>query len=617
MNRSGEADAMSSSTGDNWATLVAATRSASSDEVLAVHNKVARAVADMLREDDVPEGVRPLRVALLRSITAEVLENSIVACLAECSFAADLSLGRLGNIGPETWDDDTFVYAQPYDVCIVLATAEHVLPGLIRLSESAGQDAAAEAFTLQIEHLADRFRGLVIVCNLALPPFPLAPHLQAQNSAGGRYAVARANRRLAEACAKKPNLVVADLESLVFRMGTERFYSARDMLTAMQPFSAEAIPTLARQLAELCLLYRTTPVKCIVLDCDNTLWGGIIGEDGLSGIQLGETYPGLCYQQFQRQLDELSRLGFLLAINSRNNEADITEVFEKHPGMVLKTDQIAAAQINWQDKAANMREIARDLNIALDSLVFIDDSEFEINLIRDQLPEVRCLMVPQPPWALPGLLPSSGIIDRLSVTAEDRTKAGMYAQERRRRRYRQKAGSLEDYLRGLGIQMRFEPFDPARHLARAAQLTQKTNQFNLTTRRYTEADLREMSERGAAVFLASLSDRFGDYGRIALAIVKPAAAPRTCDLDVFLLSCRVIGRRVEDSFLGLVMAGMRQAGFERFAAELIPTARNAVCEDFLTRNGFVEISRTTDGRIGYEYDLTQDVPRVADWITLC
>ena len=165
--------------------------------------------------------------------------------------------------------------------------------------------------------------------------------------------------------------------------------------------------------------------------------------------------------------------------------------------------------------------------------------------------------------------------------------------------------------------MRFEPFDPGRHLARAAQLTQKTNQFNLTTRRYTEADLREMPDRGAAVFLAALSDRFGDYGRIALAIVTPAAAPKTCNLDVFLLSCRVIGRRVEDSFLGLVMGEMRRAGFERFAAEFIPTARNSVCEGFLSKNDFVEISRAADGRIGYEYDLTQDVPQVADWITIC
>ncbi len=400
-------------------------------------------------------------------------------------------------------------------------------------------------------------------------------------------------------------------------MGAERFYSQRDMMAAMQPFSAAAIPALAQRLAELCVLYKTTPVKCIVLDCDNTLWGGIIGEDGLSGIQLGETYPGLCYQQFQRQLDELNRLGFLLAINSKNNEADVNQVFEEHPSMVLKMEQIAAARINWQDKATNMRALAQDLNIGLDSFVFIDDSEFEINLIREQLPEVRCALVPRQPWKLLSLLPRSGVIDRLSVTEEDRKKARMYGQERRRRQFREEAGHLQDYLRGLGIQMKFEPFDPQPHLVRAAQLTQKTNQFNLTTRRYAEADLVQMSEKGAAVFLASLADQFGDYGRIALAIVRPASSPQTCNLDVFLLSCRVIGRGIEDSFLRLVMGEMKRARFEKLEAEFIPTARNAVCKSFLSKNDFVETSRTTDDHAHYEYDLRNDVPPVADWITIC
>jgi FkbH-like protein len=600
----------------SWAALLGVLHSAPAEQVLATHNKVARAVAEMFAADALPEGVRPLRVAMLRSITAEVLENSIVAHLAEYSYAAKLSLGRLGNVVQEIWDDGSFVYAEPYDVCIILALAEHVLPGLFHLIPPAGAESAVDAFFSQIEHLADRFRGLVIVCNFVPPAFGLTPHLQAQAPASGRYAIAQANRRLAEAAARKPNLVICDLESLVFRMGAERFYSVRDMLAAMQPFTAAAIPALARRLAELCVLYKTTPVKGLVLDCDNTLWGGIIGEDGLAGIQLGETYPGLCYQQFQRQLDELNRLGFLLAINSKNNETDVKQVFEKHPGMVLKLDQIAAARINWLDKATNMRALAEELNIGLDSLVFIDDSEFEINLVRQQLPQVRCLAIPPQPWALLSLLPDSGIIDRLTVTPEDREKTRMYAQERRRKQFQEEAGSLERYLRGLGIQMTFEPLEPEQHLARAAQLTQKTNQFNLTTQRYTEASLLELSRQGAAVFLASLADRFGDYGRIALAIVRPGPAPQTCTLDVFLLSCRVIGRGVEDSFLRLVMAEMQRSGFEKLAAEFIPTAKNAVCRDFLAQNDFVEITRSADDQVTYEYDLTQPLPPLADWIAL-
>jgi FkbH-like protein len=597
-----------------WPALLAALRAVPPSGWLAASNKVARAVAEMTAAGTLPPEVRPLHVAILRSITAEVLGNPFIAALAEFGYAARVAFGRLGNLAHEVWDEQSFVYAQPHDVCVVLALAEHVLPGLLNLSEPV---AAADAFLAQLEHLADRFHGLVIACNLAPVDPLLAPHFQAQSTASGRYAIARANQGLAELAARKPNLVICDLEALAARLGAEQFYSTRDMLAAMQPFSAAALAAVATRLAEVCALYKTTPVKCLVLDCDNTLWGGIIGEDGLSGIQLGETYPGLCYQQFQRQLDQLNRLGFLLALNSKNNEADVRQVFEKHPGMVLKPDQIAAARINWQDKATNMRALAEELNIGLDSLVFVDDSAFEINLIREQLPQVRCLMVPPEPWALLRVLPDAGVVDRLRVTVEDREKARMYAQERLRKEFEQGAGSLEQYLRGLGIRMVFEPFQADLHLARAAQLTQKTNQFNLTTRRYTEATLREALRSGAAAFMASLADRFGDYGRIALAIVRPTATPHVGTLDVFLLSCRVIGRGVEDSFLRLVMAEMKRSGFARLEAEFIPTAKNAVCQEFLAQNEFTEISRSPDGRVGYAYDLTPDLPPVADWITLC
>jgi FkbH-like protein len=273
-------------------------------------------------------------------------------------------------------------------------------------------------------------------------------------------------------------------------------------------------------------------------------------------------------------------------------------------------------QVNWTDKVSNMRALAAELNIGLDSFVFIDDNEFELDYIRQQLPQVTCLRVPEQPWLLPDVLGGARGVDRLRVSAEDRKKTAMYAQERRREQFKNETTDLQGYLRGLQIQLQFEPFNEALHLTRAAQLTQKTNQFNLTTRRFSEAELKTAVGKGARVFLASLQDRFGDYGRIAMAIVQPGPDGTVCDLDVFLMSCRVIGRGVEDSFLRLVMQRMAAAGFSRMRAEFIPTAKNVVCKDFLKAFGFTETERTDSGAIRYVYDMQAGIAPPSEWLTI-
>jgi FkbH-like protein len=599
-----------------WERLVQAIRTAGAADTIAVHARSAREIGRLIEAGRLPEHVSPLRIAVLRSFTVEVFQPSLVAALAAYDLAASVQVGQLGNIAQESLSPDSFLYTGSFDVCLVMALAEHVLSDLGVAAGGGIQDRALAEFLDRLEQLAGRFRGLVIVCNFAQPPYWVTPQLQAQSPGGGRYAIEEANRRLAGLAGRYPNLRICDVARLAGQIGTERFWSPRDMFTSMQPLSAAALPRLAAEIADLVLLYRRTPVKCIVLDCDNTLWGGIIGEDGLGGIRLGETYPGLCYQEFQRQLRELTRAGFLLALNSKNNEADVRRVFAEHPGMVLRPEHIAAERVNWQDKVTNMHELAEELNIGLDSFVFIDDSDFEINLVRERLPQVRTLQVPPEPWKLPGLLPAARLIDRLAVTAEDQRKSQMYVQERQRKQFRSEADSLEAYLRGLEIRLAFEPFDPEQHTARAAQLTQKTNQFNLTTRRYTEADLRELSRSGAGIYLASLSDRFGDYGRIALAIVRPTDRPAVGRLDVFLMSCRVIGRGVEDSFLRLVMRDAQRRGLAGLEAEYIPTPRNVVCRDFLARFGFREVGRREDGTTHYEYDFAAGIPAVDDWISV-
>lgn len=600
----------------DWKAIVAAVEAAGPTDALAVHARAARDVASHLALGTLAAGVTPLQIAVLRSFTAEVLGPAIVANLAVHRFAAQLEFGQLGNIAPEILTPDSLVHSGRHDLCLVLTLADHVLPELANPSAAEARAAAAHEFLSRIEQLAETFTGTVIAANLAHPPRLVASGLQAQSPAGGRYAIDEFNRRLAEIAARRVNLLVLDLAALAAEIGGESFWSPRDFLTSMQPFSAPAIPRIAAALGDLIWHLRSTPVKCIVLDCDNTLWGGVIGEDGPGGIRLGETYPGLCYQEFQRQLRDLNRMGFLLALNSKNNEDDVRRVFEEHPGMILKLENIAAERVNWQDKVANFQELAEELNIGLDSLVFIDDSDFEINLVRERLPQVRAFQVPAQPWKLPGLLPSIRALDKLAITAEDRKKATMYLQERARKSFKTQAGDMEAYLRGLDIRMLFEPFQPAQHLARAAQLTQKTNQFNLTTRRFTEAEITRFVADGGHVFTASLSDRFGDYGRIILAMLLPAADGRTIRLHVFLMSCRVIGRGIEGSFLRLVLGRMRGLGFRRCEAEFIPTPKNAVSAGFLAAAGFTETGRDADGRIAYHLPLDAEPAAADPWITV-
>ncbi|TWT45099.1 hypothetical protein RAS1_15200 [Phycisphaerae bacterium RAS1] len=598
-----------------WSQIAADARAEGSASNLAVHSRTARAVAELLEGGALPAGVRRVRVALLRSFTFEPAVSSLVTALAAHGIAAEIRLGLLGNVAAESLDPQSFVYREHFDVCVVAVLAEHVLPGVADPNWS-GDASATDAYISQIEALGRRFGRVVIVFNLAPPADGPAPLHAAQRVGSGRYAVAAVNRRLAELAGRQKNLLIADAEALAARSGAAHFWSPRDMATAMQPFSTEAIVSLGALLADLCALAFSTPVKCIALDCDNTLWGGIIGEDGLAGLKLGETYPGVCYQQFQHQLAQLSTLGFLLVLCSKNNAADVISVFEQHAGMALKLSDIAAMRVDWSDKVANLRSLAEELNIGLDSFVFIDDSDFELNFVREQLPQVRCLRVPPNTWELPGLLARARLVDRLRVSEEDRGKTQMYAQERARRAFSAKAGDLEHYLHGLQMTLNIEPFDPVQHVTRAAQLTQKTNQFNLTTRRYSEADLMQRHAAGWLIHLGSLRDRFGDYGRIVMSMISPPDDAGACRLDVFLMSCRAIGRGVEESFLRLVLSEAAGRGGRTLTAEYIPTARNSVCAAFLGSSGLAEQSGAAGGRVEYVYDLTGAIPGPAAWLTI-
>ncbi|MBQ3881213.1 MAG: HAD-IIIC family phosphatase, partial [Bacteroidales bacterium] len=351
--------------------------------------------------------------------------------------------------------------------------------------------------------------------------------------------------------------------------------------------------------------------KCLVLDLDNTLWGGVLGEDGISGIKIGGDYPGKAFHFFQESLLELSKSGVILAVCSKNNEEDVFEAWEKNPFMVLRKEHFSAMRINWTDKATNLREIASELNIGLDSFVFVDDNPTERELIRQMLPMVSVPEFPSQPYELPEfyLRLVKDYFKVYSVTAEDRKKTEQYKANAARAHARRSFTDFKDFLRSLEMKVTVEAANEF-NIPRIAQMTQKTNQFNLTTRRYTDADVRTFLEKGWKIWCISVADRFGDNG------ITGAVFFDGRRIDTLLLSCRILGKGIETAFIRTVLGLVKADGFDKVIAEYIPTAKNAQVKDFYDRCGFTLTGEDAEGVRSYVVDLKKADLSVEDYYNI-
>ena len=366
------------------------------------------------------------------------------------------------------------------------------------------------------------------------------------------------------------------------------------------PFANEFLVAISREWLSYIFAVTGRSRKCIVLDLDNTLWGGVLGESGALGVVLGPHYPGLAFQNFQRALLTMWERGIILAINSKNNLSDVTEVFATNPHMILREEHFAAVRANWEEKSENVRSLAAELNIGTDSMVFLDDSPLERELMTQALPEVLVPDFSVAPEEFVNVLYALNVFHQLSLTKEDAQKGIMYAQERRRREAQDTTQSKEEYIASLGITLAVSQNAPL-HIPRVAQLTQKTNQFNLTTRRYVEGDIATRFEQDY-VFDGEVTDKFGQYGIVIVAIVT--VREDMAELDTFLMSCRAMGRSVEFAFLEHCLSVLHAKGISEIEAIFAPTAKNAPVADFLPAFGFTEVSQDdTTGKKRYTLDI--------------
>ncbi|MCB1590837.1 MAG: HAD-IIIC family phosphatase, partial [Alphaproteobacteria bacterium] len=319
-------------------------------------------------------------------------------------------------------------------------------------------------------------------------------------------------------------------------------------------------------------------------DADNTLWGGIIGEDGIGGIEIGNDFPGLAFRDFQKYAHYLQKQGVMLAIASKNNEEDVVEVLDRHDAMVLKREHFSAMEINWVSKVEGLKNIARKLNIGLDALVFVDDNRKEIGEVQERLPEVTCFLVPEELAEYPGLLRNCGLFDIGEVTKEDRERTKMMAQEAARKQDSEQV-SEEEFRAALGLKVKvFEV--QGQHLARTTQLINKTNQFNLTTIRRTQEEVKALCDSQDSLVLATeIEDRYGEYGLVGVAILK-AGQKGSWDIDTLLMSCRVLGRGADTAFISQIVSASAQRGAKILRGRYLPTQKNRMVEDLYPRHGF-------------------------------
>ena len=456
------------------------------------------------------------------------------------------------------------------------------------------------AFTEDREHVAEVLSDIkeycvhtkapVVVSSFALPYAGGYGNLFAHDPL---YQLVRKANGLLEALAEElPNLYVCDTNALVHRHGERALRDFRGLYAFDVPFTNDFIVELAREWASYVRAKLGRTKKCIVLDLDNTLWGGVVGEVGPLGIAVGPDYPGLAFQNFQHALLSLYGRGIILAVNSRNNPEDVAEVFAKNPHMALKENHFAASRVNWNDKAKNLMELAEELNIGLDSMVFLDDDAVNRDLVRSLLPQVSVPELPPEPELYVPMLYALNVFNQFALTEEDRKRVVMYQEERQRREVKYSTQNLDEYIAALGITVNVKKNDTASS-ARLSQLTQKTNQFNITTRRYTEKEILAFIEEGALIFSGDVADKFGEYGKTIMAIVTPVK-DGVADLDTFLMSCRIMGRRVEYGFMGHIGSELAKAGVKQLTATFIPSPKNIPAADFLPSLGFSESKREGD-----------------------
>ena len=566
--------------------------------------KLAKAVERARKAGKSLAPLTPFRLGLLGNTTMDLLAAPLVASAARHGIALEIVTAPFDQAIQEALAADSRINRAECDAVLV-AIDHHGFP----LRPTPGdEDAAAVTVAGALQQLAMIRNGIransnsvCILSTVARPPESTFGSLEMVLPGTMRRLIEALNRGIADSVAGTEDLLL-DVAGLAETVGLAAWHDPTLWNMAKLPFAGRFVPLYCEHVGRLLGSLRGKSRRALVLDLDNTVWGGVIGDDGLEGIQVAQgDATGEAHLTVQRTALSLRDRGVVLAVSSKNEDETARLPFQRHPEMLLKEEHLAVFQANWNDKATNIKAVAEELSLGLDSFVFLDDNPVERGIVREILPQVAVPELPSDPALYARTLLAGGYFEAVAFSGEDRKRADMYQDNARRVALQRQAGDVDAYLASLRMEITFQPFDETGR-ARIAQLINKSNQFNLTTRRYTEAEVAA-AERDPDCFTLQvrLADTFGDNGMISVVVCRRSGADWL--VDTWLMSCRVLGRKVENAVLQELLREAAPRGIRRIVGTYLPTDRNKLVERHYEKLGFTLLERDEAGRTVWELDV--------------
>lgn len=533
-----------------------------------------------------------VKVALVGDTATQLLGTAICGMGVERGYNIDLFEAEYNQVERQLLDPTSDLYQFGADF-IVIFQSTHKL-GEIHSALSTEQQATLAD---------DRIGFLASVCEnpaLAAKKIIYFNYPEIEDTVFGSYAnkvessftyqVRKLNYELMRLSQQYQNLFICDIAALQDKLGRDMMFAANVYTSTEMILSMDALPYVASRVMDIVSAVKGQFKKCLILDLDNTLWGGVIGDDGIEGIRLGHGLGiGKAFSEFQMWIKKLKQRGIIICIASKNNEETAKEPFEKHPDMVLKLNDIAVFQANWETKVDNIRTIQSILNIGFDSMVFLDDNPFERNMVRENIPGITVPELPEDPAEYLEYLYSLNLFETASYSVADKDRTKQYQVEAKRVSLSKTFTNEADFLKSLNMVSTVSGFTKF-NTPRVAQLSQRSNQFNLRTVRYTDADIEALANDPDVIDLSfTLEDKFGDNGLIAVVIMKPLNA-ETLFVDTWFMSCRVLKRGMENFTLNTMVERAKTAGYKKIIGEYLPTPKNGMVKEHYPNLGFTAVS---------------------------
>ncbi len=585
-----------------------------------ISSKAIRGIADYFNlykkieqgiEDGKIQSEKIIKIAILSSFTTKGLKETLFVKCWGLGISSLFYIGEYNQYSQEILNKNSGLYKFDPDLIIIFIDIKTIMGEHFFLPYQISDEQRKEWVNENLKEIQSLIQKIkkgssakILLHNFEIPLYSPLGILENKQKFGFIESVEALNVSLRDVFKADTQVFIFNYDSFCSRIGKQKIIDYKMYYLGDMKMDLQYIPELCSEYLAYIKPLTSITKKCIVLDLDNTLWGGIIGEDGLEGIKIGPTPEGRPFLEFQKYLLSLFNRGVILTINSKNNLEDALEVFQEHPHMLLKEEHFATMKINWKDKISNMKTIAEEINIGLDSLVYIDDDKLNREMIRDSLPEVLVVDLPEDPSLYLKALMEINDFNTFQITEEDKRKGQTYVEQRKRQDIQKFATDITKYLKKLELVVTIEKPDPF-NIPRISQLTQKTNQFTLTTIRYLEEEVKQFARSDNFLVVSiKVEDKFGDNGITGVAIVEKGA--NKWRIDTFLLSCRVIGRRVEETLLAYILEMAKKEKANILIGEFIPTKKNIPAKDFYKNNGFKLVERKDDKTEIWEYNLRKD-----------